>query len=74
MNEVEKKEPSKRDKFIRLLAEYLVEDQARKSIQLQMLKPEAVRWAAMRGLSPLFGYQTVDDAERLLKEFLNDVN
>jgi hypothetical protein len=69
----EKKEPSKRDKFIRLLASYLVENQAEMSIKLRLGRPEAHTWAAMRGLSPLFGYQTVDEAEPLLREFLNKV-
>lgn len=71
---VEKKEPSKRDKFIRLLAEYLVSNQAEMGIKIQLGKPDALNWAAMRGLSPLFGYQTVDEGEKLLKEFLNNVN
>lgn len=70
----EKKEPSKRDKFIRLLAEYLVGNQAEMGIKVQLGKPDALNWAAMRGLSPLFGYQTVDEGEKLLKEFLNNVN
>lgn len=70
----EKKEPSKRDKFIRLLAEYLVSNQAEMGIKIQLGKPDALNWAAMRGLSPLFGYQTVDEGEKLLKEFLNNVN
>jgi hypothetical protein len=57
--------------FIRQLSEYLVGDQANKSIELQMQKPDALMWAKVRGATPLHGYPTVDEAEAILKEFLS---
>lgn len=54
--------PAQRDAFIRALAEYLVNDQARKSIELEMGKPCAVEWAKVRNLSPVRGWATVDEA------------
>jgi len=65
--------------FIRTLAKFLAGDQAAKSISL---KVEATRepgfttpkwaseWAELRHSTPLFGYPTVEEAERTLKEFL----
>ena len=43
-------------KFIEVLAEYLVGNELKLSIELQMGKPEAKLWAKMRDSSPLFGY------------------
>ena len=60
----------RKQEFIRALAEYLAGDQARRSIQLQMNNPWAVEWAKLRGLSPVFGYPTVDEAEEALIELL----
>jgi hypothetical protein len=56
--------------FIRKLAHYLVDDQAKKSIQLQMGSKEAHCWADLRDAAPLFGYPTVEEAEKILTEFL----
>ncbi len=68
-----------KQRFIRQLAEFLVKDQEKKSIQLQV---EAARnlsdfrpcfaqeWAALRTTTPIFGYQTVDEAVEQLTEFL----
>lgn len=56
--------------FVRTLAEYLAGDQAIKSIMLQMGKPDAQQWARLRATTPLFGYPTVDDAEKQLAEWL----
>ena len=56
--------------FIHRLAEYMVKDQAMKSIELEMGKPSAKEWAAMRSLTPLHGYPTVEEAEKVLTEFL----
>lgn len=56
--------------FIYKLAEYLVSDQAMKSIELQMRKPSAIKWAELRGATPLFGYPTVDEAVDTLTKFL----
>jgi hypothetical protein len=65
--------PSDKDqkkRFIKGLAEYLVKDQAKKSIQLEMGNPEAKEWAALRSLTPLKGYPTVEEAEHVLMWFL----
>ena len=56
--------------FIRRLAEFLVGDQVRKSIELQVGKESGKEWAALRGATPLFGYPTVEEAEKVLLEFL----
>lgn len=61
---------ARRDAFIKVLANYLVRDQAKRSIQLEMGSSDAKEWAEMRSLTPLMGYPTVDEAVQVLKEFL----
>jgi hypothetical protein len=61
---------SRRTEFIRKLAEFLVGDQALMSIRLEAGDRDAKRWAGLRIATPLFGYQTVDEAEKVLTEFL----
>jgi hypothetical protein len=56
--------------FIKALAQFLVGNQAHKSILLQMEKPEAKEWAALRNATPLMGYPTVSEAIETLEEFL----
>ena len=68
MNGKERLERKKR--FIRQLAVYLAGSPARKSIELQMGIPAAKEWAELRNETPLFGYQSVDEAEQTLTEFL----
>lgn len=63
-------EPTRKQLFIRELAEYLVGDQVRMSIRLQAGSEDAKTWARLRGTTPLFGYPTVKEAEDKLKEFL----
>lgn len=65
-----KKSQDPRRAFIRGLAEYLAGDQAVRSIKLEMGDKDAQVWAKLRGLSPLFGYPTVDEAEKLLGSWL----
>jgi len=60
----------KKARFVRELAVFLVASQARQSIDLQMRKPHAVEWAALRATTPLRGYPSVDEAEKVLAEFL----
>ena len=61
----------KKQAFIRKLAEFLAgPNSAKYSIMLEMGREEAKEWAAMRDLTPLFGYPTVDEAEKILREFL----
>jgi hypothetical protein len=58
-------------RFIRALAEYLAgTNQVAMSIGLEMGKPDAKEWAKVRSASPLFGYPTVDEAEKELTDFL----
>ena len=64
MNELKKR-------FVRALAEHLVGDQARKSIELEQGKPEALQWARLRQASGLHGYPTVDEAEVQLTAWLS---
>lgn len=62
--------------FIRSLAEFLVGNQAGKSIALEIeaktcpIITWAQEWAKLRGTTTLFGYPSVDEAEKQLKEFL----
>jgi len=56
--------------FVRALARYLVADQAGQSIGLQLGNPAAKEWAKLRGTTPLFGYPTVEEAERQLADWL----
>jgi len=64
----------RKQKFIRQLAEYLAgTNQCRYSILLSQrgqLKECADDWAALRGLTPLFGYPSVEEAEKILTDFL----
>lgn len=57
-------------RFVRALAEYLVGDQARMSIYLEMGKPEAQAWAKLRNAGPSLGWATVEEAEAILTRFL----
>lgn len=59
-----------KQEFVRALAVYLAADLARRSIELQMGKPEAKQWANIRGTTPLRGYQDVDETEQVLGAFL----
>lgn len=61
----------RKKRFIRQLAEYLVGDQAKKSIELEMGKESAQQWSALRSTTPLSGYPTVDEAEEVLTDFLS---
>lgn len=56
--------------FIYRLSEYLTKDQAKWSIKLEMGSEDAKTWAAMRNLTPLFGYPTHQEAVELLTQFL----
>ena len=56
--------------FVHALAEYLVSDQAIMSIKLEMGSPEAKAWCKLRSTTPLFGYPTVEQAEKQLTEWL----
>ena len=56
--------------FIKQLARFLVENQVAKSIQLSAGSPLAQEWAALRATTPLFGYVSVEEAEKKLMEFL----
>lgn len=66
MNQKEKKKI-----FIRYLAEYLNENAGMKSIELEMKKPYILEWAKLRRASPILGYMTTDEAEKILTEFLS---
>lgn len=55
--------------FVRALAEYLVKDEGSKSIWLEMGKPWAMEWARLRGNTPLSGYNTVEEAAKVLGDW-----
>ena len=57
-------------RFMHELAVFLVAEQASDSIGLQMGRPFAKRWAALRSATPLFGYPTVEEAEKVLSGWL----
>lgn len=64
--------------FIARLARFLAENQAVKSMALEvetkrppLVSPRWAReWADLRAASPLFGYPTVEEADAQLREFL----
>ena len=57
--------------FIRILAEFLVGNEAKKSIELQMGKESAKEWSKLRNATPLFGYYPdINKAIKELEEFL----
>jgi hypothetical protein len=62
---------SMKKRFIRALANYLVGDEAMKSIELEMGCESAQEWSALRLETPLSGYHTVDEAEAILTAFLD---
>ena len=59
-----------REKFVRLIAKYLVEDAVKKSIALQLQRPDAIEWSEIRATTPIFGYPTVEQAAAELSEWL----
>ena len=67
---------NRKEKFIKVLAQFLVENQAGKSIALELesrrkpMLPWAHEWAALRNATPLFGYPSVAEAEEALRDFL----
>jgi hypothetical protein len=63
--------------FVKALAEFLVGNQAGKGIALEVehrtgggIIKWAQEWAKLRNATPLFGYLTVEEAEKELTEFL----
>jgi hypothetical protein len=68
MNVYSKDEAKKR--FIDALAEFLVSDQAKRSIMIEMGNEDALKWARLRNATPLAGWPTVDQAKETLSEFL----
>ncbi len=59
-----------RDKFLDAIAGYLVDDQAKKSIELQMGKDSAKEWAQVRSVSGVSGYATKDEALVIIRRVL----
>lgn len=57
-----------KQRMIKALAKFLVENQTQKSIELQMGKASAKEWAELRQNSNLMGYPTVEEAEKTLTE------
>lgn len=57
--------------FIALLARYFAENQSIKSAMLETGSPAAKDWAKLRAATPLYGYPTVEEAERILADFLS---
>ena len=57
--------------FIRALAEFLVKGQVKKRMEVWVGKSSAKEWAALRDATPLNGYPTTDEAEKILTEWLS---
>lgn len=65
----------RKKQFILKLAAFLVENQAGKSIALQIQSPNApvqwaTEWANLRNASPLHGYPTLEEAVEQLTDWL----
>ena len=62
--------------FVRELAKYLQEDAPIKSIRLEAERrgvgrfKDMEQWAALRATTPLFGYPSVENAEKQLADWL----
>jgi hypothetical protein len=56
--------------FVKELARYFCEDQATKSIWLQMGREDAKAWSRLRGLTPVSGWATVEEAQATLEQWL----
>lgn len=59
-----------KEKFIKVLAKYLVGSSAEKSIKLQMETKEGKEWSELLNSTLIFGWKTVEEAEEILTEFL----
>lgn len=70
--QMKKKQLTRKQEFIEELAEFLVGDQCKKSIQLQMGSEDAKKWSRLRSKTPLFGYPTKEEAMKTLTEFLGN--
>jgi hypothetical protein len=57
-------------RFIKALAVYLAKDQVKQSIRLECGDQDAKVWLDVRRTTPLFGYPSVEEAEKVLTEFL----
>ena len=57
-------------RFIKALAVYLAKDQVKQSIKLECGDQDAKVWLDVRRTTPLFGYPSVEEAEKVLTEFL----
>lgn len=62
---------TRRQAFIRQLAEYLVGNQVEDGMRLGMGDARAKQWATLRGQTPLFGYPTVAEAEAQLTQWFD---
>lgn len=56
--------------FVKALAQFLVADQAKKSMQLALGVEVGHQWRDLRMTTPLAGYPTVQEAEKQLAEWL----
>lgn len=60
-----------RKHFVHVVAEFLTEDIARKSIEAQVGTPLGRAWSRIWHASTLRGYPTLEEAEKTLEEFLD---
>ncbi len=59
-----------RGALIEAIAHFLADDQARKSIDLELGKPYAKEWAKVRNLTSIHGYVSVEEAIECLRSDL----
>lgn len=64
------KRTRRKEMLIKELALFLTEDAGRKSIELQMEKPDAQAWARLRTTAGISGYATPQEAVEILQELL----
>lgn len=72
--------PDEKHRFIAQLARFMCENEAGKSIalELEQKRPQLIaampklahEWAALRCTTPIIGYTSVEEAEQILTEFL----
>lgn len=61
----------KKQQFIKQLAHFLCgKHTAMTSIELEMGKPSAKQWADLRQTTPIFGWLTEKEGEKVLTDFL----
>lgn len=59
-----------KEAFIKELVRYLVENQVIKSKGVELNNPVFCEWVTLRELTPIKGYPTIEEATKIITEFL----